>query len=391
MYEPDPFNPTIADAMSRQTPTLLTPGPITASEAVLAAMAFDYNPGDVELLDMTRHIRSYVPAVGNASGTHVCVPLQGSSSFGIEASLLACVPAGGKVLVVSNGFYGLRACEAVEGVGRTAVAFEVPDFGLPDMRRLADAIDADPAITHVFVCHVETGSGAQNPVAEIGAVAKARGKGLIVDAIAAYGAVPLDIAAVDAEAVIVSPNKCFEGVPGMALPIIRRDVLAASKGRYGSFVLDLHARHEQYEQSGHWKFTPPTHVVAAVHTALTIHGAEGGQPARLVKYQRNWRRLVDGMRQLGISTLIPDEIASPIIATFHRPCDAKFDWATFHAGVKARGFWLFNGKLTTIPTFRIGCMGDLNENDVGRLVEAIADTLDAMGVRERAPRLIAAA
>jgi hypothetical protein len=35
-------------------------------------------------------------------------------------------------------------------------------------------------------------------------------------------------------------------------------------------------------------------------------------------------------------------------------------------------------------------MGDLNENDVGRLVEAIADTLDAMGVRERAPKLIAA-
>jgi 2-aminoethylphosphonate-pyruvate transaminase len=284
----------------------------------------------------------------------------------------------------------MRSRDAVEGVGRAVAMFEVADFGFPDLDRLAAAIDADRAITHVFVCHVETGTGAQNPVEAIGAIAKARGKGLIIDAIAAYGAIPLDIAAVDAEAVIVSPNKCFEGVPGMALPIIRRDVLAASKGRYGSFVLDLHARHEQYEDTGQWRFTPPTHITAAVHAAVKIHEAEGGQPARLAKYRRNWRRLVDGMRQLGISTLIDDTIASPIIATFHRPADPSFDWATFHAGVKARGFWLFNGKLTAIPTFRIGCMGDVSENDVGRLVEAIADTLDAMGVRERAPGLIAA-
>ncbi|HZH28563.1 MAG TPA: 2-aminoethylphosphonate--pyruvate transaminase [Azospirillaceae bacterium] len=377
--------------MPRQTPILMTPGPITAKAAVHDAMRFDHNPGDRGIADMTRRIRDYVLTLGNAAGTHECVPLQGSATYGTEAVVLACVPADGKVLVVNNGFYGVRARDVVAATGRAVATFDVPGFGLPDLDDLARRIDADPAITHVLVCQVETGTGALNPAADVAKLAQEHGKGVIVDAVAAFGALPLDIGGLGLDAVVASPNKCLEGVPGIALPILRRDVLAKSAGRYGGMALDLHARWRQYEQTGCWTFTAPTHVVAALDAAIGIHAAEGGAPARLRKYRQTWQWLVDGMRQAGIAILIPDEIASPIVVTFHRPADPAFAWEPFFEGVKRRGYWLFNGKLTQIPTFRIGCMGSVGEADMAGLVAAVDETLLEMGVRDRSPAGLAVA
>jgi len=372
--------------MSRQTPILLTPGPITVSQPVMDAMCFDHNPGDGELRAMLAEIQRYVLEVGNALDTHHCVPLQGSATFGVEAALFTCVPPDGKVLVVNNGFYGVRSKEIIEGIRLKVSTFDCDGFLPPDLDALGRAIDADPEITHVFVCHCETGSGTLNPAAGIAELAKAKGKGVIVDAIAAYGAMDLDVGGLGLDAVLVSPNKCFEGVPGMAIPVIRKDILEASEGRSPSYSLDLYGRWRQYEDGpGHMRFTPVGHVIAALHAAIEIHRAEGGVPARRAKYERNWSRLVNGLRQQGIRLVIPDEVACPIIATFHRPSDPAFDFPRFFQALKAKGFWIFNGKLTAIPTFRIGCMGDVSEADMGGLVQAVAETLEEMGVRERGP------
>ena len=129
-----------------------------------------------------------------------------------------------------------------------------------------------------------------------------------------------------------------------------------------------------------FRFTPPTQVMAAFAQACREHAQEGGAAARLVRYQRNWRRLVDGMRQMGFSTVVPDEFASPIVATFHNPNHPALNFKALLEGMKNRGVIILPGRHSLYNTFRIGCMGDVTEADMSEAMQAIADTLEEMGV-----------
>jgi 2-aminoethylphosphonate-pyruvate transaminase len=155
-------------------------------------------------------------------------------------------------------------------------------------QKLEAALDADPAIGHVMVCHVDTGTGLLNPLPPLAEVARRCGVRLIVDAIASFGGLPLDARALDLEAVVVSANKWLEGVPGLALVVARRTALEAAAGRAHSFCLDLHRQWRSYESSGRWRFTPPAQSLAALIEALRQH-ADEGQAARLERVGRNWR------------------------------------------------------------------------------------------------------
>ena len=60
------------------------------------------------------------------------------------------------------------------------------------------------------------------------------------------------------------------------------------------------------EKTGQWRFTPPTHVVAAFLKALDLHEVEGGVPARGARYTKNRDVMVQGMRDLGFETLLAE-------------------------------------------------------------------------------------
>ena len=92
----------------------------------------------------------------------------------------------------------------------------------------------------------------------------------------AFGALPLDARRIPFNAVMASANKCLEGAPGMGFVVVRQDSLQAAEGNAHSLSLDLFAQWRGFEKNGQWRFTPPTHVVAAFDQALDEHAAEGG-------------------------------------------------------------------------------------------------------------------
>jgi 2-aminoethylphosphonate-pyruvate transaminase len=356
-------------------------GPLTVPPEVKRAMLHDRSPNAAAHCALTAGIRDYAIELCNGRDTHVCVPVQGSATYAIEAVFHTLVPRDGKLLVVQNGFYGMRLREIAEGIRLNLAVLELPMLPLPTAETIEAALDADPAVTHIVLCHVDTGTGVRNPIEAVAEVAKRRGVGVIVDAVAAFGGFPIDAAALDLTAIVASPNKCLESVPGIALAIVKRAALDAAAGRSPSVVLDLHAQWRFFEERGNqWRWTPPTHVMAALGKAIERHRAEGGAAPRLERYRRNWRRLVDGMRQRGFVTLLPDEVAAPIIATFRDPDDPAYDFPRFYAAMERRGFTIFPGRLTAAGTFRIGVMGDLVESDMSLILEAIDESLAEIGV-----------
>ena len=108
------------------------------------------------------------------------------------------------------------------------------------MRRSIRSSSATPSITHIFAVHCETTSGILNPVEKIGALAARYRKHFLIDAMSAFGAIPLDARAVRCDAVAASSNKCIEGVPGLGFVICRKTVLEKAKGNATTLVLDLH-------------------------------------------------------------------------------------------------------------------------------------------------------
>ena len=214
-----------------------------------------------------------------------------------------------------------------------------------DRPQLEGALAADPAISHVVVCHVDTGTGLLNPIEPLADVTRRGGVALIVDAIASFGGLPIDAIALDLEAIVLSPNKWLEGVPGIGIVVAKRAALEAAAGRAHSFCLDLHRQWRGLESDGRWRFTPPAPALAALVAALRQHEREG-QAARLERVRRNWRCLVDGLRALGFETYLRDAVAAPVIATFFEPADPNYDRQRFFELMWERGFVLFRGRLT---------------------------------------------
>jgi 2-aminoethylphosphonate-pyruvate transaminase len=361
-------------------PLLLTPGPLTTSKAVKQVMVHDWGSRDATFLRINQEVLEALPRIVNAAGTHVTVPMQGSGTFAVEAMLTTFIPPGGKVLLLINGAYGKRARRICEIARRQAAVLETPEDTPPDPAEVDRMLGADKSITHVFVVHCETTSGILNPVEEVASLVERHGRRLLIDAMSAFGALPLDAAKVRFDAVAASSNKCIEGVPGLGFVIARESALAACKGNATTLVLDLHDQWQSFRSTGQYRFTPPIHVIVSFHKALEEFEAEGGQPGRGRRYAENCRLLIEGMRRIGFKTLLPDSLQAPIIVTFHMPKHPKFVFQTFYDALKERGYVIYPGKLTVADSFRIGCIGRLDAGHMRGAVSAVEDVLAGMGL-----------
>jgi len=368
-----------------QEPILLTPGPLTTSPATRQAMLRDWGSWDTQFNQITASLCRDLVDIVHGGDDYACVPLQGSGTFSVEAAIGTLTPRNARILVPDNGAYCQRILKICRYLGRDAIALPVPEDQAASAVAIDEALTRDPSITHVAQVHLETGAGVLNPLAEIARVCQKHGKGLIVDAMSSFGAVEIDVRTMPFDALIAASGKCLEGVPGMGFVIVKKSVLDASAGNSHSLAMDLHDQYTYMQKTTQWRFTPPTHVVAALRAAVDQFLAEGGQPVRGERYRRNCRALVDGMASLGFRPFLSPEVQAPVIVTFHAPADGKYDFKAFYAAVRERGYILYPGKLTQLETFRVGCIGAIDDNEMRNVVTAIAQTLTSLGIRQVAP------
>jgi 2-aminoethylphosphonate-pyruvate transaminase len=349
-------------------------------------MLRDWGSWDASFNAITASICSDVVDIVNGAATHVCVPLQGSGTFAVEAALANFVPREGKVLVPDNGAYCKRIAKILKYLGRAHSVIDLGEDRPVSAAALEEAFARDPAITHVAQVHCETSAGLLNPLAEVAGACERHGKRLIVDAMSSFGALEIDAARHPAmDAIVAASGKCIEGAPGMGLVIVRRPVLERSQGNAHSLAMDLHDQWTYMQKTTQWRFTPPTHVVAAFRCALDQFLNEGGVAARGARYRANCEALIAGMTALGLRAFLPRAVQAPIIVTFHAPSDPAYAFKPFYDAVKGRGYILYPGKLTQVETFRVGCIGAIDANEMRNAVSAIAQALQELGIREVAP------
>ena len=366
---------------------LLTPGPLTTSLRTKLAMLKDWGSWDSDFIAITARVRQSLLDIVHGHDSHVVVPLQGSGTFSVEAAVATVVPRDGHVLVLDNGAYCKRAAKLTHLMGRRTTVVPFAEDAAISPEVLQTHLLADKSITHVVMIHCETGAGVLNPLQAVADVCQAHGKGLIVDAMSSFAALEIDARKVHFDALVAASGKCLEGVPGMGFVFIRKAILPQCEGNNCSLAMDLYDQYIYMEKTGQWRFTPPTHVLVALNEAIAQFEEEGGQAARLKRYQSNCRTLVEGMAALGFKPFLDPAIQAPIIVTFHAPTDPRYQFKTFYDIAKKNGFILYPGKLTQVETFRVGCIGAIGPAEMAQAVHAVALTLKEMGIASASPAL----
>lgn len=366
---------------------LLIPGPVTTHPSVRAAAALDYAPWDLEFRDILARVRSRVLAIaGGRTGEHAALPLPGCGHFAMEAAIRTLVAPGGTILVPLTGQYADRLVRLATEAGRRVVTLPVPPTERVDPAAVQAALAADPAISHLAIVYSETATGIVHDVPALAEAAGQEGRRVLIDAVSAFGAMPLDIGRLPmVDSLSFTSNKCIEGLPGMALTVARVDSLRAGAGRAASWSLDLADIYQQGERwgLGTHRFTPAAQAVAAFAVALDRFDAEGGQPARLARYTANMRALYDGVLGLGLQPCLPPGMQGPVVVNVAAPADPAWTLQGFVDQLKARGVLISNFYNTPQPSFRVGCIGAITPDDMLGAVRAMGDAMAALGLRTR--------
>ncbi|WP_421313831.1 2-aminoethylphosphonate--pyruvate transaminase [Aeromonas veronii] len=356
---------------------LLTPGPLSTTATVRAAMLqdsctwdADYNQGVVEPI---RRELVRLATGPEYESDYSAVLLQGSGSYVVESVLGSAIGSDECLLIINNGAYGARMGEMARCLGLRHHELDCGETTRPEPAAIEAMLARHPEITHLAMVHCETTTGMLNPLEEVAALCQRRGIRLIVDAMSSFGGIPIDMGRLGIEFLISSANKCIQGVPGFGFVIARGAALTACAGRARSVSLDLHAQWQTMEQQGgKWRFTSPTHTVLAFAQALRELDEEGGIEARHQRYSENQRTLVAGMAALGFAPLLPEQWQSPIITAFYSPAHPDYRFADFYQRLKGQGFVIYPGKVSQADCFRIGNIGDVTPERVRDLLAAMA-------------------
>ncbi|MGD0707820.1 MAG: 2-aminoethylphosphonate--pyruvate transaminase [Anaerolineaceae bacterium] len=359
---------------------LFTPGPLTTSQKVKQAMQRDLGSRDTEFIAVIQEVRRRLVALCADPRDYTTVLMQGSGTFGIEATLSSVVPPDGKLLILVNGAYGNRMAKMAAIHHIPSVELVFPEDTQPEASALESALDSNDAITHVAVVHCETTTGIINPIEKYGEIAKEYDCVYIVDAMSSFGAYPIDLKACNIDYLISSSNKCIEGVPGFSFVLARKLALTATHGFARTLSLDLLAQWEGLEGDGQFRFTPPTHAILAFHQALLELEQEGGIEARGARYRQNYDITMDAMLGMGFRPYLEESRRGYIITSFYYPRHPNFSFQTFYEHLSEKGYIIYPGKLSHADCFRIGHIGRLAAGDVKALMAAIAGTLEEMQV-----------
>ncbi|ONI99055.1 IscS subfamily cysteine desulfurase [Burkholderia cenocepacia] len=177
----------------------------------------------------------------------------------------------------------LDTCRELERQGFDVTYLDVREDGLLDLDALQQALRADTILVSVMLANNET--GVIQPVADIGALCRARGIVFHCDAVQAAGKIPVDVNALNVDLLTVTAHKVY-GPKGIGALYVRRKPRVRLEAQ-------MHGGgHERGMRSG----TLPTHQVVGMGEAFRLAKEEMADESRRVGALRD--RLLAGLSTL---------------------------------------------------------------------------------------------
>lgn len=338
---------------------LLGPGPSLVHPRVLRAMATPLiGHLDPQFITIMNEIQSLLRYVFQAGDDVMTIPISGTGSAGMEASLANFVEPGNPVLICVNGYFGERLVDIAGRYGADVARIDAPWGEVFTADQVAATLDARPAKL-VAIVHAETSTGARQPLKEIAEVVHAHDALLIADTVTSLGGLPVAFDATGIDIAYSGSQKCLSAPPGLApiaLSARAQEALKARQSPVANWYLDLTMVFKYWGPQRTYHHTAPISMNYALREALRL-AAEEGLEARFARHQRNAEMLWDGLAELDLMPYVTPEYRLPMLTTVRLPEGLD------EANVRRRLLQEYNieiaGGLGTLAgkVWRIGLMG----------------------------------
>jgi alanine-glyoxylate transaminase/serine-glyoxylate transaminase/serine-pyruvate transaminase len=357
---------------------LMGPGPSNYSNRVRQALSTNeighLDPRFIDIMNETQELLRYVWQTDHA----FTIPVSGTGSAAMEASLANLVEPGDVVLIGVNGYFGERLCDMASRYGADVRRID-KDWGdvfSPD--EIGEAIEFHrPSILGLI--HAETATGALQPMDRIGKLCREFNCLLLLDTVTSLGGVPVTLDRWHVDVAYSGGQKCISCPPGIApLTLGPRalEKLNRRKTKVANWYLDMSLLSKYWGPERTYHHTAPVNMVFALREALRII-AEEGLEDRWERHLRNAKALWEGLEDIGVSPLVFEEWRLPSLTTAIVPegVDAKAVAAYLleHFNIEIGGaFGPLAGKV-----WRIGLMGHNSRHEnVVLLLAALKEAMD---------------
>ncbi len=302
------------------TRLLLGPGPSNVPPRVLRAMATPVighlDPAFLQLMSDVQSLLRYVFQTRN----WLTIPISGTGSAGMEASLVNFIEPGDPVLICVNGYFGERMCEMAARYGAEVHRIERPWGEVFTPEEIRAALEKHSAKL-VALVHAETSTGALQPLEEIADIVHHYGALLLVDCVTSLGGIPVLVDEWGIDIAYSGTQKALSCPPGLApLTVSPRaeEVLKQREHKVTSWYLDLTLIQQYWGQERTYHHTAPISMIYALREGLRIIQEEG-LDRRWSRHRRNARLLWEGLEDLGLELFVPEEYRLPTLTTVKVP------------------------------------------------------------------------
>src|SRR5918994_4048001 len=250
------------------------PGPTPLPPQVLAALGRDMIPHrGPAFRALYREILERAREVHRTDGDVLTWAATGSAGW--EVAVVNLLSPGDPVLVAVNGDFGERFARVAGRLGIDVRRLDV-EWGEPVLPgEVRSALEAHPEVRAVFLVHNETSTGVTNPLRDLAAVAREHGALVVVDAVSAAGALPLEVDDWGIDFVFSGSQKAWMCPPGLLIAAAGPRAWAAhQRSTYPRFIWDMGDTKKAADQ-GMTPATPPLSMIYAFRAALGMITDEG--------------------------------------------------------------------------------------------------------------------
>lgn len=294
--------------------------------------------------------------------------LTGSGTASMEASVMHTLTPADRAIVVNGGSFGQRFEQLL-------TLHEIPhsEIRLDTGRALTAEMLApyeNQGYTAFLVNIDETSTGVLYDIGLIGDFCRRNDIFLIVDAISAFFTDPLDMTDRGIGLMLTGSQKALACPPGVSLIVLSPRALArVEAGKTKSMYLDLKNALKNGER-GQTPFTPAVGTLRQINARLRQIDRSGGVEAEIARTAA--RAAYFRAQIVDLPFELVSESPTNAVTPLHPTTASAYD--IFTVLKDEYGIWVCpNGGELRDTVFRVGHIGDLNEQDYDTLVAAFRD------------------
>ncbi len=358
---------------------LLGPGPSNAHPLVLEALARSpighLDPLYIELMGEVQELLRYVWQTDN----RLTIPMSGTGSAAMEATLANTIEPGDKVLVAVMGYFGLRLAEMAGRYRAEVITIERPwgeAFSLAEIE--SALLEHKPTI--LAMVHAETSTGVCQPMEGIGDLCRQHDCLLLLDTVTSLGGVPLFLDDWKVDLAYSCSQKGLSCPPGLGPFTMgpRAEIkLTNRQGKVPNWYLDVSLLNQYWGSDRVYHHTAPVNMNFGIREALRLLADEGIENS-WARHRSNAERLWAGLESLGLELHVPEPLRLPTLTTVRIPDGVDGKAFSRHLldryGIEiGGGLGVLAGKI-----WRIGLMGyNSTPENVDRLLNLLETELPA--------------